>query len=66
MDEIKAANRFSMRDWLTLALGVALALLWREVFSLANLTYGLPARRYCSYSALARSGRARTFSSPWS
>lgn len=53
MDEIKAANRFSMRDWLTLALGVALALLWREVFSLANLTYGLPALGACVFTFAA-------------
>ena len=43
MDETKNTYRFSGRDWLALALGLALALLWREVFSLANLTYGLPA-----------------------
>ena len=43
MDETKTTYRFSGRDWLALALGLALALLWREVFSLANLTYGLPA-----------------------
>ena len=43
MDETKSANRFSSRDWLTLALGIALALLWREVFSFENLMYGLPA-----------------------
>ena len=43
MDETKSANRFSSRDWLTLALGIALALLWREVFSLNKMTYGLPA-----------------------
>lgn len=42
-----------MRDWLTLALGVALALLWREVFSLANLTYGLPALGACVFTFAA-------------
>ena len=42
MDEVNT-GRFSLRDWLILAIGVALALLWREVFVLSNLEYGLPA-----------------------
>ncbi len=32
--------RFAARDWLTLALGLALALLWREVFSLETMFGG--------------------------
>ena len=30
MDETKTTYRFSGRDWLALALGLALALLWRK------------------------------------
>lgn len=53
MDEAKSANRFSSRDWLTLALGIALALLWRDVFSFENLLYGLPALGACVFTLAA-------------
>ena len=42
MDEltINPKPRFAPRDWLTLALGLALALLWREVFSVETMFGG--------------------------
>lgn len=52
MDEVNT-GRFSLRDWLILAIGVALALLWREVFVLSNLEYGLPALGACAFTFAA-------------
>lgn len=53
MDEVNT-GRFSLRDWLILAIGVALALLWREVFVLSNLEYGHgPALGACAFTFAA-------------
>ena len=46
-------GRFSGREWLTLLLGLALALLWREVFAAYKLMQGVPALGACVFTLAA-------------
>lgn len=46
-------GRFGRREWLTLLLGLAVALLWREVFAAYKLMQGVPALGACAFTFAA-------------
>lgn len=46
-------GRFGRREWLTLLLGLAVALLWREVFAAYKLMQGIPALGACVFTFAA-------------